>query len=173
MDEVDDELLPRQRGQGASPGLLGASRHKSQLSTSQIAESDAGGELPLTVRGDSEAREPREFARDSSDGVGEAIFSQPAFLQKKTIKNLISTFYFIIYSYFFFLFNFLSAMGKSEVFKYNKKGGNNLKCSRRYIHFLIYIHISTAIHFAYSDRYPFLSLGAKIQSAKIIILSCS
>lgn len=83
LTEPLDKLLlpPRQRGQGASPGFdKGASRHKSQLSTSQIAESLAGGELPLTVNGDSEAKEPREFARDSRDGVGDAIFSQPAYL---------------------------------------------------------------------------------------------
>lgn len=70
----------RQRGHGASPGFA-LSKQISQVSTSQIAESLAGGELPLTVSGESEAREPREFARDSNDGVGEAIFSQPASLK--------------------------------------------------------------------------------------------
>ena len=73
----------RQRGQGASPGFA-LSKQRSQLSTSQIAESLAGGELPLTVSGDNEANEPREFARDSNDGVGEAIFIQPASLQETT-----------------------------------------------------------------------------------------
>ena len=72
----------RQRGQGASPGFA-LSRQRSQLSTSQIAESLAGGELPLTVSGDNDARDPREFARDSSDGVGEAIFSRPAYLKQQ------------------------------------------------------------------------------------------
>lgn len=92
VGEVDRPLTPmtptivrgavpelRQRGHGASPGLA-LSRQRSQLSTSQIAESLAGGELPLTVSGESDAKDPRELARDSSEGVGDAIFSQPAFL---------------------------------------------------------------------------------------------
>jgi len=81
-------VLPSlQRGHGPSPGF-GASRQKSQLSTSQIAESLAGGELSLTVTGDSETGDPREFARDSNEGVGEAIFSQPASLQAENQKYL-------------------------------------------------------------------------------------
>jgi len=86
MRLVPPVLPSRQRGHGSSPDF-GASRHKSQLSTSQIAESLAGGELPLTVTGDSETGDPREFARDSNEGVGEAIFSQPASLQTK-ITNI-------------------------------------------------------------------------------------
>jgi len=92
-------VLPnRQRGHGSSPDF-GASRHKSQLSTSQIAESLAGGELPLTVTGDSETGDPREFARDSNEGVGEAIFNQPASLQIENhqyfyrVSRYISLFY--------------------------------------------------------------------------------
>lgn len=68
----------RQRGE-ASPAL-DVFRQRSQLSTSQIAESLAGAELPLTVIGEIEAKDPMEFARDSNEGEGESIFNQAASL---------------------------------------------------------------------------------------------